>query len=686
MTTSSATAPDISVLLVTYNHAAFVVDALDSIAMQVTARAYEIVVADDLSSDDTLDLVRAWSEQHPDVALEILPGDERLGITKNYWRGFSATRGTYVAVLEGDDRWLAADKLDQQARVLDEHAGLAMCASRVVLWDADARNGQVLPLIGFDRHLTTLSSEEIATSNWFATFSACMYRRSALARISPTVFETTSFDWAINMAVTEFGDAALLPQAMSMYRTHSGGHWSGRSEMERLQQLHELIPVYDDLFDRRLSGPLHRHLRQIEAQIVHVRGLPAPEPVEAVDHLYEAPSVASPPPAVSVVIASYNHQDFVVESINSVLDQTFGDFELIVVDDGSADGTWDAIQTVSDPRIRAYRLGQNQGGAAALNYGIQEARGEFVAVLNSDDLWAPHKLERQLAAFAARPELGAVFTSARFIDETGSPMPASEVLPWHDVFRARNRSQGQWLRRFFEQGNALCHPSVLIRRSFYLEHGLYDNRLRQLPDLDMWIRLVKAHPIHVINTEDLVLFRMLTQGRNTSAVSDVTVARTYREHLIVMERFFDGCSDQTLVEGFGDAMRTATLYSRDERKIAEMLLWLNLPCPMHAINRAHGLREMHELLGQESAARLLRAQEGITDQTFHAQTGSLDGFDRSGAEPWTALTSPLAVAPMLADRANTRTLVGIIGKRMQETPVRDWPRRVRHHLRRGGAA
>lgn len=677
-------APDISVLLVTYNHERYIVEALDSIAMQQTARSFEVVVADDNSTDTTRALVETWSQHHPDVDLRILDAEPQLGITANYWRGFRACRGTYVTVLEGDDRWLAADKIDRQAATLDARADLAMAACRVLLYDTEARNGQVLPLIGFDRHLTVLTGDEIAKTNWFATFSACMYRRSALWRISPEVFEATSFDWAINMAVTEFGDAALLPQTMTMYRTHSGGHWSGKSEIDQLEQIQSLIPVYMELFGRRLNRALNRHLNDVEAHLVALRGAPPRPPAAAAEDLgYEAPTVRAVAPSISVVMASYNHAEFVEQSIHSVLDQTYGDFELVIVDDGSSDETWRRIQRVDDPRIRAYRLAQNQGGAAALNYGVQESRGEFVAVINSDDMWHRDKLARQLEVFAEQPELGAVFTSARFVDESGAPMPASEILPWHAVFRARNRSQGRWLRQFFESGNLLCHPSVLIRRSFYDVHGLYDNRLRQLPDLDMWIRLVKHHPIHVINNEDLVLFRVLTQGRNTSAVSDVSIARTYREHLIVLERFFEGCPEDVLVDGFGDIMRRPTFSAPEERAIAEMLLLLDTPCAMWELNRSYGMRLMYELLGNETTARLLRAQEGITDQSFHAQTGSLDAFDRTGAEPWTALSSPMSVVPLVADRATTRTLVDIIRKRMIDTRVRDWPARVRIHLGRG---
>ncbi|WP_199423575.1 glycosyltransferase family 2 protein [Actinotalea solisilvae] len=675
--------PAISVLLVTYNHAAYVESALDSIAAQVTGRPIEIVVADDSSTDGTTEIIERWVADRPELRVVVLPPVGNLGITKNYWRGLAACRGTYVAVLEGDDQWIAADKLERQADVLDQHADLAMVACRVVLYDSDAEDGHVVPLMGSDRHLSRVTSAELATMNWFATFSACMYRTACLQRISPEVFERVSFDWAIGMAVTEFGDAGFLPQAMTMYRTHSRGHWSGKSELDRLDQLHGLIPQYMEIFGERLALPLQQNLRLVERQILHLQHQdPAPRPEPAAPLGYPVPRVTARPPRVSVVVAAYNHERFVVDALNSVLDQTFGDLELIVVDDGSKDGTWAAIQTVSDPRMRSYRLGENQGGAAALNIGIQEARGEFVAVLNSDDMWAPDKLRRQLAVMDERPELGAVFTSARFVDEQGRPMPAGSVLPWHDVFRSHNRSQAQWLRYFFDKGNALCHPSILVRRRFYLEHGLYDNRLRQLPDLAMWVELVKAYPIHVMNTEDLVLFRMLTESANTSAVTEVSVARTFREHLIVMERFFEGCSDEMLVEGFADVMASDVINTAEDRRVAEMLLWLNAPCPMHQINKVHGLRMFYELLGDERCARLLRVREGIRDLTFHEQTGALRGFEVSGEAPWTALTSPVPAAPLVAEKVPTRALLLIVLDRMRRTPFRSWPVRVRHHLAR----
>src|SRR3712207_3309219 len=193
-------------------------------------------------------------------------------------------------------------------------------------------------------------------------------------------------------------------------------------------------------------------------------------------------------PKVSVVVPSYNHERFVSQSIRSALEQTVSDLEVIVVDDGSRDGSVKVIETIEDPRLRLVTFPENIGAAEATNRGISDATGEFIAILNSDDAWVPNKIEQQLSIFDSRPDLGAVFSWAQFVDEKDQPINP-EDLPFGRVFEERNRSRGLWLRRFLLQSNCLCHPSILIRRAVYDKVGLYDERFRQLPDFDMWIRV-----------------------------------------------------------------------------------------------------------------------------------------------------------------------------------------------------
>lgn len=244
-------------------------------------------------------------------------------------------------------------------------------------------------------------------------------------------------------------------------------------------------------------------------------------------------------PRVSVVIASYNHAAFVGECLASVLAQSFGDWELVVTDDGSTDGTAEQVRAfaAANPQARVdfVALPENRGACIALNHGIRRVRGEFIAILNSDDAFLPHKLARQVALLDAQPQVGAVFGWPELIDERGVPFDD----PSHKdtaVFRQPNRSRQAWLRHFFDHGNALCHPTVLIRRRCYDEAGLYDPRMAQVPDLDLWIRVAMKHEMHVL-AEPLIRFRILDAQRNASAARPEVVIRDAWERRHVLDRF-----------------------------------------------------------------------------------------------------------------------------------------------------
>ena len=213
-------------------------------------------------------------------------------------------------------------------------------------------------------------------------------------------------------------------------------------------------------------------------------------------------------PTVSVIMATYNHAAFVSQAINSVLSQRGVDFEFLIADDGSVDGTREVVSSFDDERIRFFPNEVNRGACVVTNELIQRASGEFIALINSDDFWTDQdKLAYQIQIMRDRPNVGACFGRARFVDKDGRSIDKS-ALAFGAVFDQENRSQGQWLRRFFDLGNCICHPTMLIRKSCYEELGMYNNRLRQLPDFDMWIRLVKKYGIFISDRE-LINFRIL---------------------------------------------------------------------------------------------------------------------------------------------------------------------------------
>lgn len=240
-------------------------------------------------------------------------------------------------------------------------------------------------------------------------------------------------------------------------------------------------------------------------------------------------------PLVSVIIPTYNHEKYIAETVNSVLKQDFTDFELIIVDDGSADATIEVAKTFSDPRITLVALERNQGGAAAANYGISKAAGKYLAMTSSDDVWHPQKLGKQVRLLNRNPLVGAVFTMADIIDENSNNFTDSNHF-YYRIFDQSNRSRHEWLNHFFYNGNCLCHSSVMIRRSCFDTVGYYDARFAQLTDLDYWVRLCMIKNIHII-PEKLVRFRVREKEQNASGYRPDTRIRCSLEMVQILKRF-----------------------------------------------------------------------------------------------------------------------------------------------------
>ena len=240
-------------------------------------------------------------------------------------------------------------------------------------------------------------------------------------------------------------------------------------------------------------------------------------------------------PLISVIIASYNHAPYVQDCLRSALSQGEGNLEILVTDDGSTDGTPQQVAALGSPLIRLHTFPQNRGACVAMNDAIRRSRGRYIAVLNSDDLFLPGKLQRQLQYLQQNPHIGAVFGWPTFIDDHGQPFddPAHKD---HAVFHQPNRSRHQWLRHFFDQGNALCHPTALIRREVYQTVGLYDPRLALVPDLDQWIRVCMRYDIHVL-PEPLTAFRIRSGQQNASGARPEVVRRDAWERADVLRHY-----------------------------------------------------------------------------------------------------------------------------------------------------
>ncbi len=190
-------------------------------------------------------------------------------------------------------------------------------------------------------------------------------------------------------------------------------------------------------------------------------------------------------PIISVIITVFNSEDFIEETINSVLSQTFQDFEIIIIDDQSADKTPEIIKTFlqKDSRIRFNSIPHSGKPAVVRNTGIAEAKGEYVAFLDGDDVWEKHKLEEQLNAIRKNHDAVLVYSVAVTFGVVNIFSPIYEVLPLlHKAARTRED--------LIRKGNSIPLSTVLVRKSFLVKAGGFDEdpELR-IEDYDLWLRL-----------------------------------------------------------------------------------------------------------------------------------------------------------------------------------------------------
>ena len=206
--------------------------------------------------------------------------------------------------------------------------------------------------------------------------------------------------------------------------------------------------------------------------------------------------MAALPPRVSVLIATYNDAPFLGAAIDSVLAQTFTDFELVVVDDASTDGSREIVERYRDRRIRLVVNAENLGAGPARNRGLATIASECVAHLDGDDVCFPQRLARQVAYLDAHPECAVVGAQATLIDIAGRNKG--------EVRRPVTELGIRWWRVF---GSPLIHSSAMVRRAIvWDELGGYEERFRFGEDFDLWYRLAKTHAIHNL-PETLVAYR-----------------------------------------------------------------------------------------------------------------------------------------------------------------------------------
>ncbi len=235
---------------------------------------------------------------------------------------------------------------------------------------------------------------------------------------------------------------------------------------------------------------------------------------------------------LSIILPTYNRRDTVLRAARSVLAQTFPNFELLIVDDGSTDGTESAAGSLDDPRVRYLRLTKRRGAGAARNAGIRYSSAPLLAFQDSDDVWRPDKLERQMTLLdSSSPRVGVIYSDMIRVYRHG-------VREYHD---APDVFDGELIRNGRYAVYGIGIQTAIIKRTALEDAGWFDESLPAFEDLELFIRLSRQCAFRRI-PEPLVLYAK--GGKQISGERDSVIAareklfRAYREEIKTVPAFF----------------------------------------------------------------------------------------------------------------------------------------------------
>jgi glycosyltransferase involved in cell wall biosynthesis len=361
-------------------------------------------------------------------------------------------------------------------------------------------------------------------------------------------------------------------------------------------------------------------------------------------------------PRVTVLLAVHDGEPYVRQCVESVLGQSFEDFELLVVDDASTDGTVAIVESFGDGRVRVLRNDENAGQVPSLNRGLHEARGEYIARIDADDWCRPTRLARQVAVLDDEERVALVGSWLDVVDEENRPVAE---------LRERMDDLVQFVYQTLIMRVYVTHPAAMYRRTAVLELGGYDESTGPSEDKDLWRRLLLAGWDARIEPESLLVYR----------VHERQLSHVHAER----QRWIDGESQDRFLAKLApdEDVRPLRLLLAGDDGVWSHDLTLTLPVLAHVLSALRSklalsnaeLARLDELVGERlvavAAARPWRADARTVVQ---AGLGKLSGRERTNALARGAV-APVSAGARRAARAVARTPV--------VTPLREHARRSR---------
>ncbi|HDZ69372.1 MAG TPA: glycosyltransferase, partial [Phycisphaerales bacterium] len=467
--------PKFSVIMANYNNAKYIAEAIESVLNQ-TFKDWELIIIEDCSTDNSLAIINRYLN---DKRIRLIRHEQNRGYITALKSGVANVQSEYFGILDSDD-CLTKDAVETMYSHHVDFPDAGLIYSQFMCCHEDLTPRQ----IGYGAKIPAGKSNlDAHLVSAFRTFKLTDYLKTSGYDEDILYAE----DRDISYRMEEITQLKFVDKCLYLYRELPSS------------QSHDTTKTF--------IGRLTREKARINALI---RRTLAKEQTNTL---------------VSVIMPAYNAAEYITEAIESVLTQSYRNFELVIVNDGSTDNTKDIIAGFKDERIK-YSYQENSGLATTHNVGIKKSKGAFLIKLDCDDIMTPDFIARHLAEFEKRPETDLVYCDDHLIDEDGRPIRIIE--------RPEYTNRKLLIRDLFRCGFPVVPFRTCIRRSVFDKIGFFDEQLAMAEDYDMMRRFVKKGlKIHHLRAA-LYLRRM-----TTDSLSRNFTARKAKSHFEVVERFAD---------------------------------------------------------------------------------------------------------------------------------------------------
>ena len=257
--------PIVSVCMITHNHEAFIMQAIESVLMQKTDFLIELVIGEDFSADQTRQICLEYQQKYPEV-IRVLPRDKNLGMIANFVDTLKNCKAKYIALCEGDDYWTDPLKVQKQVDFLEANSDYVICFHDVGMLRAD---NTFQPHLLFGKQAEISTFENLAETNFIPTVS-CVFRNNLFKEFPAWFIDMPLGDWILHLINAQFGKIKYLNEVMAVYRLHNNGIWSGQAEEKRLLSWIRTVKKCRDYFHPRGKSDFSKGLANSYARLCFI--------------------------------------------------------------------------------------------------------------------------------------------------------------------------------------------------------------------------------------------------------------------------------------------------------------------------------------------------------------------------------------------------------------------------------